>query len=57
MIIMLSLPEQDIEIMVPKNVLSTTGIDQRLNKFNDGWTVGATVGQIAEKNKSTTFGV
>jgi hypothetical protein len=56
-IVVLAVAEQDVQIVIAQHTLGTTDFDKTLNEIDDGRAVGATVGQIADKDKSSAIGM
>jgi len=56
-IVVLAVAEQDVEIVIAKDALRTTGFDQTLNEIDNRWAIWATVGQIADEDESSAIGM
>ena len=54
---MLAVAKQNVEVVIPKNALSSACIDQLPDEGHDSGAVGAAVGEVADKNESAAFGV
>jgi hypothetical protein len=56
-VVVLFIPEEDIQVVITQYALGQAVVNQALDEFQDGGAIGATVGQIAEEDETTAFGV